>query len=531
MKFGFGFASPRNISTFIANAPVSYTFSGRFSGNAIADFLLGSADSTSTFLRGGIKHVNNQQFSFYAQDQWQVGRSLTLTYGLRYELHTPYIDPAEEATSVNTATGALRITRNANITEFQKIFTYPVERLSGRNLYDTHACCLGPLMPRFGFAWQLPRELVVRGGYALSLDTEVGNMLNGALAAPAWIRTGLTETVFPGIGYNSRRASLANIFPVGIQPIEDGFREGYTQNWNITLEKELHSKDLLSVAYVGSKGTHLLSLGLWNEAPPGLGSLDLRRPFPQFGTASLFSAFGASNYHSLQAKAERRFANGLGYLTGYTYSKGIGNTSTVNEGRILTGTDQRSGRGRLGFDVRQRFTAAGVYELPFGPGKRFAGGNSRLVGKLVGGWQVNTITAFQTGYPINLAVSPCQLNGFSNRCVPNLNGPDHGNLPRDVRTADRWFNTAAFSAPAAFTQGNQQQYTLDGPGINNWDTSFVKNTRIGETMNVQFRAEFFNFFNHTRFSGLGTTLGAGTFGRAISSTGEREVQLALKLYF
>ena len=531
MKFGFGFVSPRNVSTFIANAPVSFGFSGRFSTHAIADFLLAHGDSTSTFLQGGTKHVNNHQFSFYGQDQWQVTSRFTLTYGLRYELHTPYIDPAEEASSVNTVTGALRITKNANITEFQKFFTYPIERLSDRNLYDTHACCLGPLMPRFGFAWRVPGQYVLRGGYALSLNTEVGNMLNGALAAPAWIRTGLTETVFPGIGYNNRRSSLANMYPVGIQPIEDDFREGYTQNWNFTVEKELASNDLLSLAYVGSKGTHLLSLGLWNEAPPGPGSIDLRRPFPQFGTATLFSGFGASNYHSLQAKVERRFASGLGYLTGYTYSRGLGNTSTVNEARVLTGTDLRSGRGRLGFDVRQRFTAAVVYEFPFGPGKRFLSAGSGWKGAIAGGWQVNTITAFQTGYPINLGVTPCQLNGYGNRCVPNLDGPDHGNLPRDVRSVDRWFNAAAFSAPAPFTQGNQQQYTLDGPGINNWDTSFVKNTRLSESMNLQFRAEFFNLFNDTRFSGVGTTLGATTFGRVLSSTGEREVQLALKLYF
>jgi hypothetical protein len=194
--------------------------------------------------------------------------------------------------------------------------------------------------------------------------------------------------------------------------------------------------------------------------------------------------------------------------------------------------DRSTARGRVGFDVRQRYTAAVIYELPFGRNQRFLKDVSGWVNGILGGWQFNTITVFQTGYPLNLGVSPCLINGAANRCVPNLNGPDHGNLDRSERNVGRWFNTAAFSAPAQYQQGNWQQFTLDGPtGLNNWDSSFVKNTSIREGIKVQFRAEFFNLFNHTRFNGVSSALGSATFGQITSSTGEREIQFGLKVLF
>jgi hypothetical protein len=310
-----------------------------------------------------------------------------------------------------------------------------------------------------------------------------------------------------------------------------GFEEGYVQSWNLSLEKQLQNGMFLSGAYVGSKGTHLSSLGWINEAQPGPGNQNLRRPFPKFNNFTTFDDFGASNYHALQLKAEKRFDNGLAYLLGYTYSKGLANASTLNEAPQLS-SDQRTARGRLNFDIRQRFTAAVIYELPFGRSKPFLANVPGWADKILGGWQVNTITVLQTGYPINLTVSPCLINGFANVCVPNSAGPDHGSLGRGERTVDRWFNTASFSAPPEFTQGNMQQRTLDGPtGLNNWDTSFVKNTVVREGINVQFRAEFFNLFNHTRFSRVNTVLGSPAFGRVTASTGEREIQFALKILF
>lgn len=540
MKFGFGYVQSRMVQRFIANAPLSYSFTGRFSGHSVADFLLGIAELTDTFLYGGTSYLLNSQYHFYAQDQFQVTKNFTLNYGLRWEIHKPWREIRGQMSSFNRKTGAMVFTNDAPpvVNDFAVQANVPIERLSKNTLYDTKYCCAGPLMPRFGFAWVLPqlKSAVLRGGYAMSLNTEIGNLLNSPLSPPFWIRTRITEQVYPGIGFNTRRASLANLAssPIGLQALLPlpGWEEGYVQSWSLTLEKQLQNGILFSGAYVGSKGTHLSTIGNINEAPPGPGSIQPRRPFPRFSDGT-FENYGDSNYHSLQLKAERQFDNGLGFLTGYTYSKGLSNTSTVNEGtRALSMLDRRTARGRIGFDVRQRYTAAVIYELPFGKNKRFLNGIPGWANGILGGWQFNTITAIQTGYPINIGVSPCLINGAAGRCVPNSAGPDHGSLPRGERTVDRWFNTGSFSAPPPFTQGNAQQFTLDGPtGLNNWDSSFVKNTSIREGWNLQFRAEMFNMFNHTRFNGVSTTLGASNFGRVTSTTGEREVQFALKLLF
>ena len=226
------------------------------------------------------------------------------------------------------------------------------------------------------------------------------------------------------------------------------------------------------------------------------------------------------------------FQSGLGYLMTYTYGLSLGNADSINADRLPL-EDPRSGWGRNTFDVRQRFTSAVMYELPFGQGKRFLRSSSRTVNGLVGGWQANMIYNAQTPYPISIQVSPCLQNGGSLRtCPPNLIGADHGALGRGQRTLTEWFNTAAFSAPAPYTLGNMQTWSLSGPyGLNNWDTSMIKNTKIRERMTLQFRAEFFNFFNHPQFNGVNTTLGSASFGQINSATDERNIQFALKLLF
>ena len=531
LKFGFGHYQSRMLQRFIANAPITYSFTGRFSGHSVADFLLGIGESTTTFLYGGTSHLYNSQYHIYGQDQWQVTPSLTINYGLRWEIHTPWREIRGQNAGFNPRTGAMIITEDADIGNFATAANVPVERIDKKSLYDTAFCCLGPLMPRFGFAWQLARTTVLRGGYAVSLNTEIGNLLNSPLAPPYWIRTGISEQVYPGLGFNTRRATLNDLAanPVDLQPLLPGFQEGYVQSWSLTLEKQLGDGTLLSSGYVGSKGTRLSTLGSVNEAPPGPGTIQPRRPFPRFGNFTTFENYGDTNYHSLQVKAERRFGAGLGFLSGYTWAKALGNTSTLNEGtRALSMLDRNSARGRVGFDIRHRATAAVIYEFPFGPQSRLSAGSNAIIG----GWQLNTITAFQTGYPINLSVSPCLINGASQRCVPNLNGEDHGALPRGDRNINRWFNTSVFSAPAQFQQGNMQQWVLDGPtGLNNWDTSFVKNTMLREGMNLQFRAEFFNLFNHTRFNSVSTALGAATFGQVTSSTGNGKCSLPSSCFF
>jgi Carboxypeptidase regulatory-like domain/TonB dependent receptor len=203
MKFGFGYMQSRVLGRFLTNAPLSYSFSGRFSSHAIADFLLGHAQSTTTFLKGEVNYLYTSQYHFYAQDQWQVNPNFTLNYGLRWEIHTPWHGTRGENLSFNPKTGNPIVTQDSNVGNFPETTGITFERLAGDSVYPTNYCCMGPIMPRFGFAWNLPqlKSTVLRGGYAVSLSTEIGNIVNAPYSFPFWIRPGLTETVFPGIGF------------------------------------------------------------------------------------------------------------------------------------------------------------------------------------------------------------------------------------------------------------------------------------------------------------------------------------------
>lgn len=533
MKFGAGFLHTQLIGNFITDAPSFWTFSGQFSGNAVADFLLGIASGNRTFLQGGKYYLGSDQYHFYGQDQWNVTNNLTLSFGLRYEIHTPWRETRGNASSVNRRTGALIVTRNApDISSFATSLGLQVERLNTDTFYPTTYCCIGPLMPRVSFAYNMRNaSLVLRGGYAVSLNTEIGNLINGGLAAPFWIRAVNNSNDYPAIGFNRNRPTISNLSSIGTEGINPDYKDGYVQSWNLTLEKELSNGMFFSAAYVGSKGTHLSALGYFNEAPPAPGPIAPRRPFPLLATSEYFDNFGDTHYHALQTKAEKRFSRGLSYLLSYTWSKALGNADTLNGFRIVTDLNKKTGRGRLAFDITHNFSAAVVYELPIGRGKYLLTNVSGLADKLVSGWQITTIYSAQTGYPIDLSVTPCLLNTGGGFCRPNVVGPNNGVLPRGERSIDRWFDTSAFVAPPPYTFGNNMPFAINGPGVNNFNTAFMKNTYFRERFNVQFRAEFYNLFNHTRFTSVGTTLGSSTFGKLIAATGEREIQFALKFIF
>ena len=533
MKFGAGFLHTQLIGNFVTDAPSFWSFSGQFSGNAVADFLLGIAAANRTFLRGGKYYLGSDQYHFYGQDQWSVTKNLILSFGLRYEVHTPWRETRGNASSVNRSTGALVVTKIApDISSFANSLGLKVERLDTDTFYPTTYCCIGPLMPRLSFAYTLPNtSLVVRGGYAVSLNTEIGNLINGGLAAPFWIRAVSNSNDYPAIGFNRNRSTILNLSSIGTEGINPEYKEGYVQSWNLTLEKELRNGMFFSAAYVGSKGTHLSALGYFNEAPPAAGSISARRPFPLLATSEYFDNFGDSHYHALQTKAEKRFGSGLSYLVSYTWSKALGNADTLNGFRVVTDLNKKTGEGRLGFDITHIFSAAAVYELPFGRSKHLLSNVSGVADKLISGWQVTTIYSAQTGYPIDLSVTPCLLNTGAGFCRPNVIGPNSGALSRGERSIDRWFDTSAFVAPPPFTFGNNMPFAINGPGVNNFNTAFMKNTYFRERFNVQFRAEFYNLLNHTRFTNVGTTLGSSTFGKLTAATGEREIQFALKLIF
>jgi hypothetical protein len=355
------------------------------------------------------------------------------------------------------------------------------------------------------------------------------------------------------------------------------------QQWNFNIQRELLPGLLVEAGYAGARGTKLSTVfaapnqlhpetlllgnalqervtnpffGIVEDRASPLSQRtvargELLRPYPQFGTITLEKAgLGNSTYHSFQLRVDRRFRSGFSLLASYTAGKLIDDVSTSGTGLLPPYAymqnyyDRRAERSLATYDVAQRLVISGLYELPVGRG-RFIGANwNRLADALIGGWQVNGIATFASGFPLILTNS-VNNSGALNQMIgagapangiqrPNNSGASARLSGPVVDRLNEYFDTAAFSQPAPFTFGNTSRTLPDvrGPSLANLDLSLFKNFRVTESAFVQFRAEAFNLTNTPVFGMPGTTFGAVTFGDISSqSNAPRQVQFGLRLQF
>jgi hypothetical protein len=350
-------------------------------------------------------------------------------------------------------------------------------------------------------------------------NTVTGTSANPPLATP------LTFTGAIRLDNAIGLASAAGLAP---QTVDYGFDNAYLQSWNLNVQREL-ARDLVVMAgYFGSKGTHLRLSRNINQPVDG------GRPFPALsasspilpgaplGNITQVESTGNSNYHALWVTANRRLARGLQFNASYTWSKSLDYNSLSSPPNVVTvqnSYDLRNSRGLSDFDARHRFVVSAIFELPF-KGNPF-----------VEGWQLAAIVQAQSGNPINIVTSNSTVNGVANTLRPDVTGP-----VEIVGRVDRWFDTSKFAPVPRF--GSLGRNVVIGPGFNNTDFSVIKNTRIGERIRVQFRAEFFDLFNHANFGQPGRIAGSATFGQITNTrfpTGDsgssRQIQFAVKVSF
>jgi hypothetical protein len=330
------------------------------------------------------------------------------------------------------------------------------------------------------------------------------------------------------------------------------------------------------VAYVGNKGTHLADGGGFqmDQLPPEymtlgnkllqsvsnpLASLvtpgsplsaatttlgQLLRPYPQFTNVLDFRPSAASSiYHAFRAQLEKHLSRGVQFLVAYTNGKQIDDSSNAvdftglgRSGRHQNVYDRSADRSLGISDIAQRLVLSYVVELPFGRGKLIGFSWNRPMNAILGGWQVNGITTFQSGMPLIIENNSSNTGAFSDLQRPNVNGDP--NLPNNRSTQAKlaqWFNTSAFSQPAAFTFGNTSRTlpNVRSDGTKNFDVSLFKNFNIyKESLRAQFRGELFNIFNHPQFDLPGQLFGSSSFGVVSNQVNApRDVQFALKLLF
>jgi hypothetical protein len=477
---------------------------GSFNFPTVASFLAGTANSFSVTLGNQSSSIAQGALGLFVQDNFKWRPNLTLELGLRYEWNmTPserydrfiVFDPST-ASLVRVGTGLDQIYHENN-KNFQ---------------------------PRFGFAWDPFKDgkTAVRAAYAILVDQPMTSIVTGTAANPP-LAVPLTFTGAIRFDNAIDLARDAGLAPVSIA---HDFDNAYMQSWNVNVQRELTRSLAVSAAYVGSKGSHLILRRNINQPVNGV------RPFPALSASSPIlpgtplgnitevESAGNSSYNALWLTASERLANGLQFNASYSWSKSIDYNSFSTGGIIgQDANNLRGDRGLSDYDARHRVVVSALYELPF-RGNQF-----------IEGWQIAAIVQSQSGNPVNLVTGNSTVNGVANTLRPDVTGPID-----IIGSVERWFDTSAFTPVARF--GSLGRNLIIGPRFDNTDFSIIKNTKLAEKMRVQFRAEFFDLFNHANFGQPGNVAGTPGFGRITSTrfpTGEsgssRQVQFALKFIF
>jgi hypothetical protein len=596
LRYGFAYRVYRRNNFNLGNSSGTISFDSTWTrgpldnspaapmGQSFAAFLYG--------LPGGGTFPINDSYAeqsivpaLFLHDDWKVSRKLTLSLGLRYERPSPVTErfnrsvrgfDASVASPVQAqalANYALNPIPEVPVSQFKVLGGLNFAGVGGqpRSLWKTSQ---NLFMPRFGFAYSLTPKTVLRGGYGMFFDalgvTNVHVNQTGFSQS-----TDLVPSIDNGLTYIG---TLTNPFPGGfLSPLgaagglstnlgqnisffDENTTSSYMQRWQFAVQRELVANSLIEVSYVGNRGTRMqvsrdlnpvpaqylstlptrdqntinfLGAQVANPFYPLLPKTNLAsttvprsqllRPYPQFTGVSSNQNLGYSWYHSMQVRVEKRFSHDLSASLSYTWSKLMEAISFLNAvdpmpEEVISSQD-RTHRTALTF----------LYELPVGRGKAWAGAGNAFVSTLISGWQVQGIYTLQSGAPL----------GFGNAI---FNG-DLKNIPlsKDVRTVDRWFNI-----DAGFERNNQLQLAsnirrfpsrfsgIRSDGPSNWDLSLIKNSRLAEGVQLQFRAEAINAFNHPQFTpgSVNTNPTSTAFGTTtVEFAWPRVIQFGLKVLF
>ena len=537
-SFGFAASYTAELNPTTGN-PVTGT------GNSVADFLLGYPTTMSGAVGTSQTHFRFYTTNLYAQDDWKVTRSLTINYGLRWEYVSP---PVAE--------------------ELNHVFGFDFQ--TGKQLFPTlgqiRDSILNPdylnFAPRLGLAYnpEWARSFTIRAGSGIYYDqTQMNEAQFTTNSPPTFFQQNLSYT---GKGMPVAQFGVNTLPVVAVPPISTSYvtprgtnlfaeelkgRKPREYMWTLSVQKALGQNWLAEVAYVGSQ-SRLLSKRYNSDAPAVPGDLynvvPGSEPFPNLGGMLYSSEAGKGNYNSLNTKLERRFETGFSLLVAYSWSHSIDTDSGGSFGSPnLNPANFQLDKGSSDFDIRQRFVASILYELPFGKGKPILGSASKSLNQFVGGWQLNLIPTIESG--VNRSVtSPntstiayitqhANATGINPYSSFTLNGQTI--TPRDGFGGNNkslyWFDPFAFTEAAPLTFGTAGRDIIASPGFINWDVSLFKTFVLRENINLAFRAEFFDAFNQVRFDPPNLDSSSPFFGQIQSAEQPRIIQLGLRLQF
>jgi Carboxypeptidase regulatory-like domain len=582
-KIGADYLLYMKAQQWFQNTQGGYTFNGFYTGNDFADFLLGYANNYTEDAVKDTGHWNNNSIGLYFQDNYRVNNRLTLNLGLRWDgiPHTyeangimsnffpnlyskadaAILNPGDQ--SVNSASPGLTTSPNPILSSLP-LYTNGVVACGQDG--TPKGCVNGAWLnfgPRLGFAYDLTGsgKTVIRGGYAIMYERVQGNDVYN-MAGNVPFAAGVS---FPNVMLSNPSTSvLSGSTVTASTPVssivgmdQNLYGSPMSSQFSLGIQQAIGAKSVLSVSYVGTQNRHQNYYSETNLPPedvlPGMvASSALAQTYnatvPYLGYNSVKLGFNEANsdYNSVQFSFRgTSLHNDLTYQVGYTYSHTNDSfNSSGSGGDLYPVSDPYEGwkydYGPSAFDIRNNFFTNFVYDIPL-----LKNSPNRLLRTTVGGWEVSGIVTAITGAPLNIGVTGQNVCSVVPNCAnrPNVTGPLN-----NPNTVNEWFDTAAFTGVCSSAAtcpsvsslwGDTPRNYVRGPGRQNWNISLFKNFVFNQERgtNLQFRAEFFNIWNHPQWigdtlnGGISTNLGASNFGQATSAYDPREIQLALKFTF
>ncbi len=512
----------------------NFTFNGSYTGVGFADFLLGDAfqyvELQNQYSPNYITHSAN----LYVGDNWKATQKLTITAGLAWDAFPHAFEEKDRVASFYPSlwdpSKAVSLDNNGRIIPGSGD-PYNGMGLAGKNgiprgLVDNHWALF---QPRLGLAWRpFSDDTVFRAGYGLYYERIQGNDIYNVAPNPPFVST---ATIFNTSLSNPGGGGAA--IPVSTLTVYDpNYPVPQVQQWNAGIQRRLSAGVVANVAYVGTKGTYLSDTRNINQPLPQeaalfeskqIANVNQVRPYPGYGNINLYFNGTNSSYNALQASLRSEQFHGLTLQASYTYSHSLDYAS----GDVPGNSHQDAYNWKLehassSFDRTHMLILSYVYDIPFLTGRGF-------LQQVFGNWQFSGISSFETGTPLNISLpgDNAFIGGAPYR-------PDLVHDPNTHGGRTDWFDPTAFAQPALGMFGNAGRNVVRAAGLNNTDASLFKNFRgvLGrESSGLQFRAEFYNIFNHTQWSAFRTSFGSSDFGAATAARDARDIQLGLRLYF
>jgi hypothetical protein len=494
-------------------------------GYDFADFLLGLPQTTSVQFGVAANYLRNWVTNAFFQDDWRVGAHFTVNGGVRYEYFLPVTEKYGHLSDLSFSPGFV----DPQVVTGQTPGRLPTSLIHS----DAHN-----FSPRVGLAYRpwTQHHLVMRAGYGIFYDGSiysrlVSNMVDEPpFATASTLTTSATQVLtlqegFPALSSNTIHNTYA---------ADSNFRRPYAQTWNFSMEDELFRNIILSVGYVGTKGSKL-DLLLSPVKVSSSTTSSTQASVQQF----LYETDGADSiYHALQVTLRRQFHGGFSMSGNYTFGKSMDDAASVGgSGRNVPqdSFDLHAERALSNFDDRQRLIVNHTYEFPFG-GERHFLNRGGVAARIIGDWQISGVTTLRSGSPLTAKVAGNQSNNNGSGAFaserPNATG-ETVSLPRGDRTTLDFFNTAAFSLPASGAYGTAGRNTITGPGAVNFNMSLGRFFTLAREKNLrgQFSINANNIFNHPNYSSVATTINASNFGWVTGVGAMRSITLSLRFNF